>query len=69
MVAPVLKVSGFDLPADSVMAAMLATWKEAGGTYKDLFWQALVEYAVSGAYLAALRALDAEAAKRWKEAS
>jgi hypothetical protein len=61
------RVNGFYIPAESVMAAMLEAWKEAGGTYKDLLWRALSHYAAEGEFLAALRRLDAGAYHAWAE--
>ena len=46
----VIVVSPFYLVADSIGAEMVRTWKEAGGTYRDLFTRALMHYSVTGQY-------------------
>jgi hypothetical protein len=62
----IITVSPFDLPANSVAAAMLATWKLAGGTYKDLFLRSLMYYSATGEFRRGLRELgDEKAAKAW----
>jgi len=43
----IIRVSGFDLPADSKAAAALRIWKLAGGTYKDLIQTAVERYAAT----------------------
>jgi hypothetical protein len=64
---PMVTISGFDVPADSVAVAMMETWKQAGGTYKDLWWKALMYFSASGEFRRGLMNLGAEqAAGEWR---
>jgi hypothetical protein len=67
MKEPKVTFGPFDLAADSVIVAMFATWKEAGGRYIDLLWRAMAHYSASGEYLKALAELDEKLAGEWRD--
>lgn len=50
MTNAVIKVSPFDLPADSRAVEMLTEWKVAGGTLKELFRLSLLHYERTGKF-------------------
>jgi hypothetical protein len=64
---PVVRISPFDLPADSREVRMVEEWREAGGKLKDLFRISLSSLDRSGKFSRLIEELLDDAKEKEKQ--